>query len=393
MKKFALLLVVITLFACSSKKVVRESINTGNYLQAINTSIAKLADNKTKRGNQEHIYLLEEAFSKNTKRELNAISFLKKDGNPANLEKIYNIYLALRVIQERIKPLLPLRLYDEDRNAKFKFKDYTSDIFSTKNELSEYLYNSATNLLTNAQNKFDYRKAYDDYMYLEKINPNFKDTKTKIEQAYQKGLDYISVNIYNDSDKVIPKKLEDQLLDFNTYGLNNLWTRFHTNLQKDITYDYEIQVQFNAIDISPEQQLTELIKKEKRVKDGWQYVLDNNGNVKKDSLGNDIKEDKYIIAKCNFYKYIQQKDAQILGKVSYVDLTTKQTLNSYPLSSGFTFKNIYGEYNGDKRALDDNLLDLTKNRPVPFPSNEQMVYDSGNDLKNNIKNIIIKNGF
>ena len=88
----------------------------------------------------------------------------------------------------------------------------------------------------------------------------------------------------------------------------------------------------------PEQLHTKHHVKEKRIKDGWEYVLDNNGNVKKDSLGNDIKVDKFITVKCNFYEHIQQKEVQITGNVSYFDLVSKQQLNSYPLSSGICIR-------------------------------------------------------
>jgi len=38
-------------------------------------------------------------------------------------------------------------------------------------------------------------------------------------------------------------------------------------------------------------------------------------------------------------------------------------------------------------------LDLLKYKHVPFPSNEQMIYDSGEDLKQKIKYIITNNQF
>ena len=79
--------------------------------------------------------------------------------------------------------------------------------------------------------------------------------------------------------------------------------------------------------------------------------------------------------------------------MSYFDLETKQQLNSYPLTSGFVFEHIFGDFRGDKRALDNKLLQLASRQRVPFPSNEQMVFDSGEDLKNRIKSIIVRHGF
>jgi len=179
------------IFSCGSVKNTQEALNTGNYYSAINRSIAKLSENKTRKGNQDYIYMLEDAFVKNTERELKEINFLKKDGNSANFEKIYNLYTQLNSIQERIAPLLPLQLYNENRNASFTFNDYTNDILNSKSQLSDYLYGNATNLLTSAKTKYDFRKAYDDLIYLNKLSPNYKDVRQKTDEAYQKGIDYI----------------------------------------------------------------------------------------------------------------------------------------------------------------------------------------------------------
>ena len=93
MKKAILLVTaLVCLIACGGVKKTQEAINTGNYKQAINSALKNLADNKSKKGNQVYIVMLEEAFQKHAKRELQNISFLKKDGNPANLKAIYKGY-------------------------------------------------------------------------------------------------------------------------------------------------------------------------------------------------------------------------------------------------------------------------------------------------------------
>ncbi|MEM9001760.1 MAG: hypothetical protein AAGB24_15985, partial [Bacteroidota bacterium] len=166
MKKLLLLCLLVLLAACGGVKKTQEALNTGNYEVAINRAIKNLAENKTKKGHQDFILLLEEAFHKNTVRELAQISFLEKDGNPANLEAIYTGYVRLKGIQERIKPLLPLRIHEANRNAVFGFQDFDTAILKAKDGLSEYLYANASNLLKSANNKLEYRQAYDDLKYL-----------------------------------------------------------------------------------------------------------------------------------------------------------------------------------------------------------------------------------
>ncbi len=394
MKKALLIFSTVFLFlACGGVKKTQEAINTGNYQQAINGALRNLADNKDKRGNQPYVLMLEEAFAKNMERELQNIAFLEKDGNPANLEAIYKGYTQLRQIQERIRPLLPLYVRDENRNARFNFGNFDEDIIDSKERLSGYLYDNALSLFQNATSKMDYRKAYEDFRYLDEINPGFADTKEQMEIAYQRGLDYVKVKMVNDTQVVIPQRLEEELLNFNTYGLDDLWTQYHNNPLENIKYDYEMQVAFREINISPEQVNEKQFVKEKQVKDGYRYLEDENGNLVKDSLGNEIKVDNFKTVTCNYYQFTQQKMAQVTGLVSFVDLQTKQQLNTYPLSSEFLFQHVYANYSGDRRALDNDLVALLNLGAVPFPSNEQMVYDAGEDLKAKLKQIIVRHRF
>jgi hypothetical protein len=393
MKKVLLLTAIIVLAACGGVKKTQEALNTGNYVTAMNKAIKNLAENKTKKGNQEYIILLEEAFAKHAEREQQEIAFLQNDGNPANLENIYNKYLQLKQIQERIKPLLPLQINDEGRNAKFNFVNYDNKILATKDNLSEYLYENASNLLASAKYKADFRAAYDDLKYLQEINPGYKETIAKMDQAYNKGLEYVRVEIANQTEQIIPERLESELLDFNAFGIDNFWLQYHTNPLANVKYDYAMNLDFMEINVSPERVNETQIIKEKQIVDGWEYLLDRNGNVVKDSLGNKIKVDKMRTVTCKFFQFTQTKSAQIGAKVRFTDLNNGQEINAYPLSSQFVFEHVFANYQGDKRALEDDLLVYLNAREVPFPSNEQMVYDAGEDLKARLKGIVSKYQF
>tara|TARA_R110000744_G_scaffold44376_2_gene99033 strand:- start:2981 stop:4168 length:1188 start_codon:yes stop_codon:yes gene_type:complete len=386
-------LMLFFLISCGGVKKTQEALNTGNYGNAINTALKNIAENKTKKSNQPYIQMLEEAYKKNTERELQEIAFLKKDNNPANHEIIFNGYQNLKSIQERIKPLLPLKLYDENRDARFSFKDYDEEIIKSKRELSDYLYSNATALLNTGRYKEDFRKAFDQFSYLNDINPNYKDTQLKLEEAHDKGLDYVQVVMINDSEQIVPNRLEQELLNFNTYGLNDLWTVYHTNALENIKYDYEMQVAFRNINISPEQVTEKQISKEKQIKDGYKYATNQDGEVLKDSLGNKIKIDKFKTVKCNFYQFTQLKSVEVVGNVSFLDLNSQQQINSYPLASQFVFNHVYAKHNGDTNALEEDMVPLLQLSAVPFPSNEQMVYDAGEDLKAKLKGIVTRHRF
>ena len=149
-----------------------------------------------------------------------------------------------------------------------------------------------------------------------------------------------------------------------------------------------MQLQLKQINISPEQISQAEFLREREIKDGWEYQLDRQGNVMKDSLGNDIKIDKIIKVRARYFETIQTKSSQILGEVVYIDLNTNQVFKTFPIDSGFVFENIYATFRGDERALLNEDRDFIRNRMIPFPSNEQMVYDTGEDLKAKLKDII-----
>jgi hypothetical protein len=392
MKKITLIITFFTLITSCGVKQTQNNLASGNYDAAIDIAVSNLRSNKDKKGKQDYIYLLEEAFAKVKERDLNTVSFLSKENNPNNLEKIYNSYLALHDRQEKIKPLLPLKLIKEGRNAIFPFDDYNDQIIKSKNALSNYLYTNAKALML-TKNKMNYRRVYDDLIYLDKINHNYKDVADIMEEAQLKGTDYVIVYTKNETNMIIPEQLQNDLLDFKSYKLNDKWTVYHTVKQKDTHYDYGMLINFRTILISPEQIKEREFTKERQVVDGQRKQVDANGRIALDKQGKPIMVDNLINAAVKINEVRQFKSCQISAKVDYVDNKTKQSLGSFPITSEFIFENIFASYKGDPRAADDNYSPNFYNKSVPFPSSEQMVYDTGEDLKEKISTVINNNQF
>jgi hypothetical protein len=390
MKKITLLFALFVLITSCGVRQTRESLTTGDYDAAIQTAVEGLRNRKDAKGKQEYIYLLEEAFAKAKDRDLQNINLWFKDANPSNTEKIYNTYFQLNNRQELIKPVLPLRLIKENRNAIFPFEDYSDQIVNSKNALAKHLYDNSKALLA-TKDKMSFRRAFDDLQYLNGLSPNYKDVASLIDEARLKGTDFVSVFTKNETNMVIPIRLENDLLDFSTFGLNDKWTVYHSNRQKGIAYDYGIIVNFRQINISPEQIKEKELVKEKQIKDGTKPLLNAHGQQVKDSLGHVIMVDNFKTIKAVIYESRQNKSAQVVAKVDYIDFKTNQLIDTFPLASEFIFENIYSKYIGDKNACEADYFPYFDKRAVPFPSNEQMVYDSGEDLKAKLKSIITQN--
>ena len=362
-------------------------MNTGNYDVAISNAISKLRTNKNKNRKAQYILMLQDAYHKANQRDLEGINFMKATNNPEDYIKIYDQYITIDNRQERIRPLLPL--YVDGKEVAFQMKNYTNEISNAIDKASAHMYKNAIAILnTNSTNKLDYRLAYDQLNEIESINSNYKDVRQLLEVAYQKGVDFVYVDMNNDTQKVIPQRLEADLLNFSTYGLTDLWTIYHNNLDEKVSYDYKMIVNLREINVSPEQIKERQIIKEKEIVDGKKILLDDQGNKVKDSLGNVIEVDNFRTVRCEYYEFKQFKAVQVTGNVEYHDLVTKQLADAFPVTSEFVFEHIYANANGDRRALESNLLPFLDRRAVPFPSEEQMIYDSGEDLKLKIKNIV-----
>ena len=385
MKRFLLLTVLSLLISCSGKKQVEKALNTGNYDYAIQNALSKLENNKDKKRKYAYAVMLQKAYYKVVERDLMRIDHLKKDNNPELYREIYETYVDIDARQEAIKPILPLKI--DGKVLSFKFNDYSDEIIAARTNVSDYLYEQSLALLE-SDDKLKIREAYNTLSYIESINPNYDDTRELLIEAHERGTDHVIVSIENRTNQVIPAQLEEELLNFNNYGLKHFWTAYHTDRTDGMHYDYAINLQMKRINISPEHIKERQLLREREIADGWDYLLDENGNVEKDSLGNDIKIDKIITVRARFFEVLQTKSAQVIADVVYTDLRQNQIVDSFTLDSGFVFENVFGRFRGDRRALNRDDRNLLRQRQIRFPTDEQMVFDSGEDLKQKLKQVI-----
>ncbi|MGK0323927.1 MAG: hypothetical protein ACJARX_001144 [Psychroserpens sp.] len=377
------LLLILT--SCSGRKQIERAISHGNYDQAINDAVKKLKNNKDKKRKHDYIVMLEDAYYKVLEQDLQDVAHLKKDGNPEQYKMIYNIYLDLEARQNAIKRVMPLKI--NGRNLNLNFNDYSSEIVDYRYKTSDYLIGQGITLL-DSEDKHKARQAYDLFNYIEHINPNFEETRSLMTEAHNKGTDYVMVSIENQTRQIIPQQLEVDLLNFDTYGLNQFWTVYHAQHISEVNYDYAMQLQLKRINISPEQVSSRQELKQKNIVDGWVYQTDSDGNVMVDSLGNKTKIDKIVNVRARYFEVNQFKSTQVIADVVYTDLKSNQTLDAFAIDSEVVFEHFYATVRGDKRALNRQEHALTRNRKRYFPTDDQMVRETGNDIKLKLKDII-----
>lgn len=378
------------LFSCNSSKRAQRQMLSGNFEQAIDISVSNLQRNTTNRRAQDQMLLLEEAFSKMQLRDKRRVKFLEKEKLPVNNVEIYRIYERLNRTQERITPLFPLYHEGQRREMNFQINDYTNQIIEARDNVAAYFYQEALELLSYGD-KLSARKAHEDLVELESIRPNYKNTRELINDAFFMGTNFVLVSITNSTNFVIPQPVQELLLDFNTFGLDDRWTQYHNEQEQGLDYDYGIRIEFMNFLFSPDMLREREVKLEEEVVDGWRYAKDARGNFILDEKGNKVKEDIYKTVDGTLFETIQQKSVAIEARIIYRDFRTNQNINTFPLASEFIFENVFGSFHGDARVLTDEQKRLIKNRGVAFPPNERMLIDAGEQIKQNLRTIIYRN--
>ncbi len=393
MKKFFFIgIFSFLVLSCGNTKQIQELVNTGNYDSAIDLSIEKISKKKGKKSADPYILLLKEAYDKAMQRDKEIIVRAQKDTNPEKWQTIYDTYLQMDSRQNKVKALVPLRLTKTGENISFAFENLDTKIIDAKNHLVAHLYKKAK-ILLNSGNKKDIRRAYDLLDEIDRIDSGYKDVSKLMDMAHQRGMTYAVVEIENKTDRIIPQKLQDEILNFSSYGASNFWVDYHHKKLKGLNYDYLIQLQFTQINISPDQEREKEILEEREIQDGYTYQKDSKGNIVKDSLGKPIKIPKMIKVRSHVFFHQQYKEAAMLGEVKIVDLRTGQQVDNFPLNSKYVFDYKYANYQGDRRAIRKEYQDFLDKKPVPFPSNAQMIYDAAQDIKMQLKNILSKANF
>ena len=385
MKNLIYLLVIsFILSGCASSK---KYFQKGKYDQAINKAVKKIRKNPSKTND---ILILDKSYNLANERNLERIRFLKLEANPDTWDEILSLYSALKTRQRKVRTVLPLEL--PDRTINYKYVDYNKEIIESKNRAAEYFYANAKKLMGN-NDKESFRQAYYELLKAKDYTGGgYLDIDKLINEARLKGISRAIVIVKNQTHFKLSKEFEENLLSFNTSNLNSEWVEYHTkHLDDNVSYDYFIYVNLKIIDVSPERVKETEHTETKKIEDGWEYVLDGKGNVKKDSLGNDIKVPKIKTIKCILIKNLQQKSVHVEGLVEILSNQPRKTLKKENIAADGFFEHISAKANGDLNALSPESKKLIKKSPVPFPHDLDMIYQAGETLKIAIKDVLRRN--
>ena len=380
---FFSLFFAVTLFSCVSPK---KFISNGQYDLAIEYSVKKL---KKKSSHSKSIFTLEEAFNKANQVDKDRISFLEIQRDDSNLEEIFSVYNNMKRRQLLVKTVYPFNS-SAASGVTLNFVNFDDKMMSYKKDASDYLYSKAKKLLLN-KDKLSAREAYRNLIRVKGYYPNYNDNiDFDIQFAKNQGTLYFLLKVKNKSSVILPKDFAKDLKRISLGGLNRMWKEYHSQVDSSIDYDYFISLKINEIQVSPEIQREKEYNESKTIKDGTEYVLDSNGNVLKDSLGNDVQRPKEVEIICYVNEIYQKKSAVVTGSLEYLNLSSNQIKFTDPIRYETSFEHKSAKCVGDKRALSKETKKICSVQPLPFPSNPGMIMMTADGLKNVMISIISK---
>jgi len=380
--------IFISLFVFVSCANVDKLIDRGQYDQAIDKLVHKLAGKKNKK--KDEVIALEYAFKKAQDRDLRTEKTLRDENIPENWTKVYTIHNQITSRQNKIEGLLPLETQD-GYQASFNFVNIDELKKESKRNTADFYYQSALSLIDESRRSGDKNAAREAYNYLNKIDGLFSQYKEKEQlkkDALHLSMENYLVKINNQTNQIIPADLEAELLKWSVDGLNSKFKNFDVKSNPALNYDHYILLNLNQMEFSPEREKTRIYDDVNEITKE-EVVKDRNGKPRRDTLGKEIKEKVVTRYTATIEEISQLKSVLVGGRLEFINVRSTDIEFTKSLQVEGVFENKLARLiKGDRSYVTDDCERKLKGRLMPFPSNETLLLDAVEKLKSQVKNII-----
>ena len=380
MRTAILFQMAILLFLTTACRSSQKMVEQGDYDTAIRQSVQRLAGKKKKKAKE--VNALQIALNKANSQDIERIEQLKRANRSENWERIYDLATNIEKRQDRIQPLLPL-MDDRGRTIDFRFVKVNGILQEARGKASEHLYDLALTDLARARrgDKLAAREAFENLERSQRYLSPYKDRKDLIREALELGTNHILLTVRQDGRAILSAAFERELLRLNVADLNDRWRIYHTQERRDEQYDYEVVVQLERMDVSPESLRERSYRDEKEIESGSRKLLDDTGKEVKDSSGNVITVPIIKVISADVLEVYQSKAATVSGRLLFYNRKTKQLIDSESITAEANFENYAVTFRGDRQALSNESRRLIGNSPRDFPSDEALLLDAADVLK------------
>ncbi len=366
---------VLVLSGC---KVAEKEFRKGNYDEAIDICVKRLIDNPDK---SEYIMLMEEAFYRANTEDLDAVKALHAEGRPDRWEDVYHIYERIHVRQQKISPLMPLYVGEQERDAEFKFVDAIGELNNAKKNAAAYWYASGTQKLASGE-MYDAREAYYILSNIYRFYSEYKDIDELVEQA----------KVLGTADALF--LVTDQTAGQNNYEVQQAidrisvredagtWYKVH-NAYPSADAEFTVELVIRQVEAFADKVSSNRYQESKEIVDGYEFVYDAQGNMVLDSLGNPVKVPDYKTVTAWVTETWQEKVATISGELLYKN-KSGGVMRSIPVRSDAVFQNYYAVATGFYEALSPQSKQKIGGQPLPFPHPDDLIVDAIGQFQCNV---------
>ncbi|TVQ50006.1 MAG: hypothetical protein EA362_03305 [Saprospirales bacterium] len=340
-------------------------IERGDFDNAFYKAVDKMQGKKNKK--PRHVKAAEEAFARANIRDIDRMQTLSERTDQLALNEMLRLAQNIERRQKAISPMLPLT----DRKgyrAHFEFFDPTDYAVSAADNLFELHVQEAQELLERGRrgDKQAARKANELYRKAERLRPGTNEVRLGIDDSYYYGTSRIYMFVNNQSNKVLPMRLERALTTINFSEFRNPWQEFSTQRRDD--EDFHMEIEITHIDLSPERIVERIYLLEKEIE-----VEDKKS-----------ESDTAVVTKtvnAEITERVLERKSKINANIIIRDLHNRRIVHHEPVFSEYKFERIVNSYRGDRRALPNRF---PIGGSVAFPSEEDMIYNAGEILKDRI---------
>lgn len=366
------ILLILLLGACSSPQRLYEK---GKYTKAVDEALELVRKGKAE---DSDIRTLELAFNQLNTRDISQLEKLLNSPSPDRWEELIPVAARIDERQEWIKPYLPMTLPKSGSAVSLRLYPIRDLIPQAKIKAAERRVVLGEQSLDLAEqgDKQAAREAYSHFTKSLSYRPGDAPTRKLQDRAEVLSYSYMRLQVDNNARAFLPGGYRIQLEETFMSSVDHRWLRILPDNDPCRDCDLETIIVLMDVDVSPDGVEERKRRERNSVEDGFRYALDKNGNVMKDTSGNDIKITVYKEVWADVFETRQFKAARLEGMMEVRDLRTGQVLRRIPVAAETQFRAESVWFQGDKRALDPKTVKQLKNHPVPYPDEQAILTDA-----------------
>ena len=346
--RYFIYLSLIILGGCTTGK---NALQKGDYDASVAKAVSRLQNSPK---NTEAMQVLKTAYDLALQDHLRKISEAKMSNDLFRWESILYDYQKINQLADDINSC-PACLVLVPNPSK-----YIKEVAESKLNAAAARYESGLSYL-NTNNRLSAKKAYYEFEKTQNLQPNYKDVKAKMEDAYWAAVTRVVVQpiILNRGPyKLSADYFQQQIDQFISSYSRNKFVIFYGEEQatnQKIVPDQVLSLNFDDFVV------------------GQTYVKERVEKLKRDSVViGETRERKPIYGTVRATLSIFEKNISSSGllDMTIMDWETKKIVRQQKFPGTYVWRDSWASYKGDDRALDKNQFAMTRRKEIlpPPPS-------------------------